>query len=1219
MKNEKLKDIVCLILISIILLFIFLFSMTPISVRADGTANDEEVASDYSFGNWSSIAAAALSTAYGAHNEKTAEETLQAAYGNVTAGAAGGLLAYTDKDNTKGIWGLFMAQLSLGSNTKEYKSLSGGGSSLIDKVGSGNIFSTYVITGAVLNDLGLDQTASAVETVGFMTKRGLIGSITLAAYILSQSVTLIFGFVIDVLKMLNPFGLFSKVNSAFLGSWNGLTKTAAGGSSIFEGAAGAGLSAVVSSLYVWIIDFAWIVLVILLAVIMFRFFILGDRQGFKSGVRKWITQALFIFCGIAVLGGTYTTILNALSLDNDQGNNAATKMVASTFCDFESWVMDGMKDISSANVKYKIAKGVITASDSTNTQEVCYQINKTIMPTLPGWSIGSAGSGTLVGDTVKEMRTGLNNNTASDMNAVRWCIDMLLRYQTGKKIYSSSYESLWKSVHWDESAASLTLAKFSECYLNSANTFNDGLMDSGAFKCASTFGTGGTGGWYMISGGASVAGSEITSPFRGGHGQTKSKSGNNGTTTKLNVDLSKDATSEGALKFGGFSAMSIYNYLNTTFDSTSLTVYSSTNSASNYVRDSHYSVNLVGKGMESTIFLITCLTLLITFTILGFVYGFGIIIANVTRGIRLVIAVPGAMLGSVQAIARVVSYTVIMIIEVVMNIVLYYLTTDMIFTVATQVISSFKSVTGSKIASILLTPSIGFITIIFLVWFTAKAVKLRKPIMKAIEEAGDNVVQKFILGVSAQAVSANPSVNSSSFAKGLGSGAGSSAASAGEHKGAKGVENFIPVYGAAKNADARYHAKKAKNEAEGNKMLADIGIVGGSSSAVTDEQNAKDYAAMKRKAKKDAIKAKMTGGLKTAVGTAEVAAGYMTGNIALGTQGAKKIGEGASDINNAQINEVNDIAAITNANVKAQGGQESIAAELAQSNNNEIEKFDVKKEAVQASGAVISAQTSSTDILQTADDKAIEQSVSKTISQDKMLVDGKTMDLKSDSIVSEESAIMKKGSKNLEAPNNKNRMMNSVSNIHDNVTENHLQSKRSIQSGSVNEMRSIAKTLNRVSNQVATNTHNVQMNEKTVISGGQSGNLGERALSHGKAQNQVVSDVVNVKHETKFNHISDQNQNGNYSGPKQIHGKSYTQNVQDSVNVSHNSVYEHHESGTANINGSVLVQNTVSNNHNQIVTDTVDVSHIIFEHDKPAEIHIKKSESIVEKSTDSNV
>lgn len=297
-------------------------------------------------------------------------------------------------------------------------------------------------------------------------------------------------------------------------------------------------------------------------------------------------------------------------------------------------------------------------------------------------------------------------------------------------------------------------------------------------------------------------------------------------------------------------ALAVYNYLNSTFNETTVRVYSSEKASSGHIRDYHYSVNLVGKGEQSFVYLLLCITMLLTYSVLGFVYAFGIIMSNMKRGMRLIVAVPGAMLGSLASVAKIISYTVLMIAELVLNIMLYMLTTDLIFSVASVITITFVN-TASSIFSTAFVSSGAFSTlvsilvIIFLIWFTVQAIKLRNPIIKSLEEMADNVVTKFITG---QTAGGN--------AQGSGGQGDSTAARGAQIAAMEPKRRFRTPVGRA--------AEKMKDTSKQEAFLGQM--FGGNGSAFKEDQAFRQRDIEKRAAKKHARREMLEAGKQLAVG-----------------------------------------------------------------------------------------------------------------------------------------------------------------------------------------------------------------------------------------------------------------------------------------------------------------------------------------------------------------
>jgi len=379
-------------------------------------------------------------------------------------------------------------------------------------------------------------------------------------------------------------------------------------------------------------------------------------------------------------------------------------------------------------IKVDTDKGHITANAGNSIQDICYAFNEKATTGLPSrFTTGSAANDVskLIGQIQNETRMPAGNIGSTDA----WVISLLQRYQSGKKIYASEYEQAWISKFWlKDNDADFNEKR--ENYVKNFATPQVLLQVDGSERAAF---------WNR----------EVPAGYiRGPIGRDA-----NGTGSSVINGINLNSRNMGSEVSNSLKlpALAVYNYLNSTFNETTVRVYSSEKASSGHIRDYHYSVNLVGKGEQSFVYLFLCITMLLTYSVLGFVYAFCIIMSNMKRGMRLIVAVPGAMLGSLASVAKIISYTVLMIAELVLNIMLYMLTTDLIFSVASVITTTFVN-TASSIFSTAFVSSGAFSTlvsilvIIFLIWFTVQTIKLRNPIIKSLEEMADNVVTKFITG-----------------------------------------------------------------------------------------------------------------------------------------------------------------------------------------------------------------------------------------------------------------------------------------------------------------------------------------------------------------------------------------------------------------------------------------------------------------------------------------
>lgn len=1150
---EKVHYCFCLMLVLGAVMFVTVDNAT-VTVNAsgsDGTTSAEDKLSDYSFYTLASATAAAFSSAM-ADTDDGPEETMKSCYKSLNTATGGGILAYCDAD-TKGLLGMFMNAISLSSATKSYSSLDGSSFNGEWTTNKCNPFAYYVCLGATLADLGIDSTGSAAETIGAFSGRMMTGSLVEIVFLLSQSVVLVFGVVVKCLKVINPFTFFQSCTIPGASNFEGILQGIAerNGSTGITSTIQENIGIFVSSFYEYLFTAGWTMLSISFVIMFIQVcfpmaFGKGPRGSFGI-IKTWLTKALFLFGGIAILGVTYTDTLNWLEDETSSGNGAAERVVASTFCDFEGWAYAGMPldDVDIDTIWYG---GTVTANSGNNVQLLCYQINQNCNSSLPVSSFENTYV-TSGADKVKDTITQVQNNSMnhggenSDEDAFSWVISVLDKYKSGAKITSSAYESAWKNAYWnvDTMTRAEALGRYFECYGTAAKI----KVDEGTVN-----------GFRYSAGGITFYDTNIPNPF-GARGITNSTGLSMDTAisaTPIDAEFTgwKDLRSKTKYKYTihysdlKLSAMSIYNYLNTSFGSSEMIVYSSAKSSSNYIRDSHYAVSLVGKGTNSAIILIMCITLLFCYTILGFAYGLGIIFTNVKRGFRLLIAIPGAMLGSLQAIAKVVSYTVLMIIEIVINVFLYCLTTEMLYTIAidfTSLIGKFSEDTLGEITVAIVQPLISIFIIIALWWFTIKCIQLRKPIIKSVEEMADNVISKFIVGAD-RGGSPRASANGQSganAASGVGTAAG---AAAGKAKSPASVGDAILHPGKA--SKARREAKKAKGEAKANMLLGQMGLAGGTSSAVQEEQALDAYQKAEKENKEQARKEKTQGAVKAVVGTAEVAAGAATGNAALAARGASNIAQGGLDMQNAETNAINNSAALANQTSQAIGGRGSVKAAQAPSNNVGIAKFDAVNEAK----GVVTTVVGGPEGLVGAGGSG--SGVASTVSNVKSLAGAyKATGGDTTALVNSVSSGDYAGAVKMVAGNQGVKTLLSGGSI--DVDTSSMSSSTSMSHSKTNTVQTVDSEVTQIAGNTTVNRMTGNGSDRTSFA---SSSSIKNASTHGVTSTQTETDTLNIQHQTVTTHQSIGLRNGggsaNGSQPSASRGNNYTQTVDDSYTINHN-------------------------------------------------------------------
>lgn len=1145
---EKVHYCFCLMLILGAVMYV---TVDNASIKSQAQTDSEDQLSDYSFYTLASATAAAFSTDLADTDHGGPEEAMKTYFVTLNPASGGGILAYCDSD-TKGLIGMFMNAVSLSSASKSYASLDGK-SFKNDWTSSGmSPFAHYVSLGATLTDLGIDSTGSAAETIGAFSGRMMTGSIVEIVFLLSQSVVLVFGVVVKCLKVLNPFTFFQSCTvpggTHFqtilqgIATRNGLTG--------FSSTVQSSISVFIASFYNYLFTAGWALLsvsfVIMIIKVCFPMTFGSGPRGSFGLMKTWLTKVMFLIGGIAILGVTYTDVLNWLDDQTNSGNGAAEKVIASTFCDFENWAYAGMP-LTGISISTNYSDGAITASASNNVQDLCYKINSSWNSTLPVTSLGNTYSGSGA-ENVKELVSQVQNNSNghgganSSEDAFSWVLSTLDRYKLGTKITSSAYESAWKNVYWslattDESKA---LQEYFKCF-GSANAINQADETSTSRYSDNSLG------W------AEISSFNIANPFGAGGNTTDTGNNKNNIPSTAspssaigpwwNLRYSRSYDTNVSYDGTVLSAMSIYNYLNTTFETSEMVVYSSSKSSSNYIRDSHYSISLVGKGSSSAIILIMCITLLLCYTVLGFAYGFGIVFTNIKRGFRLLIAVPGAMLGSLQAIAKVVSYTVLMIFEIVINVFLYCLTTEMLYTLATDFTQLIQNYTATLLGTTVVAvvqPLISIVIIIALWWFTIKCIQLRKPIIKSAEEAADNVISKFIIGADR---GGSTRANVSGAAGGSGGGGGTGL-SAGKAKPPTSIGDSI-LHPGQRNK-ARIEAKKAKGEAKANMLLGQMGIGSGTSSAVKEEEALDSYRKAEKENKKQARKEKAQGAAKAVVGAAEVAAGAATGNAALTARGASNMAQGSIDMQNAAINATNNSAALANQASQAIGGRRSEKAAQAPSNNVAIEKFDAVKEATGAASAAIGGVDGLAAAGGSGSEVASAMSNVKSLAGAYKATGGDTAAL-ANAVSSGDYA----GAVRMVAGNQGVKTLSSGGSL--NVDTSSVSTSASMSHSKMNSVQTVDSEVTQIAGKATVNRASGNGSDSVSVSA--SGGI-KNTSAHGITATQTVTDTLNVQQQTVTAHqsVGLRNSGGSVAGPQRssMSGNNYTQTVNDSYTVNHN-------------------------------------------------------------------
>lgn len=598
----------------------------------------------------------------------------------MTVGNAGAYVGYGDED--KGFSAYVMSNLTHGTSTSTYDAWLS-----VTDGSTGNEVYAYTRFGHVLEDAGLDE----VGSVSQMTARGFVGMIGTTCYLFAQMIPLMFGFALKLLSILNPFGFLGHMDS-FVGYWHDAFPTAP-----------AALNAVVDWVS-WFFDFirkiSWAGAVPLLIGVAFAQVLLL-RKKFSTTFGNVMKKIVFIAIGLPICAGLYTNVVDDMFLVMTH-NTAGSQVVAGSLLDFEAWVeksrlaIPAHVTIESApgdNVDTRDISGGKATDDMLNKLRVsAYSLNKTNhdgLADLPDVtsidSLHFAVSGNLwdgsipAGDDDKEAWQGLTSLT-EDTEVTRALSEMLWRYTTGSFYRASDFESEYKN--W------LSTERRDE--IGHAGSTSTGSSNQGTvYEMFDR--TNEVDDWMERPENANQSiwtGSPLDANTEDGrHMQWVNKDWNIYNGGSL---ISNTWATDSVMKFStsgnyGLSPQSMYNYLSTSFDDTSVMVYSNDKSISENSRQQHYAVNIIGSGGLGIAYSLNMIALLAILVIIAFVFSMSMVIRNVKQGFSMLGSVPFALLGVAKSVAQVIMYTLAMIMELVISAFMYLLVSDLLVLVAIAV------------------------------------------------------------------------------------------------------------------------------------------------------------------------------------------------------------------------------------------------------------------------------------------------------------------------------------------------------------------------------------------------------------------------------------------------------------------------------------------------------------------------------------------------------
>ena len=703
---------------------IAVFGLTMIGGSAYAGPNDK--AEKYDFYTLSSNVTAYFSDAAkpGEGEGLSADEGWTTIAGNASEG--GDLLGYGDNDISS--FSGWLASATTGaSNTVGYDSLkvSDNGSSSANSVYRGIL--DYAQYGSLLNALGLDSTSTGL---GLHFQNMAFGSIMALLYLLAGGIDTIFSAVIWLLETLNPFKFFfSAISASSAAMANGMT-------------GGQGVPTWMQSLDTWfsgwyqaLVNLSWTVLIPLFLFTFIISSLMWKKGNALSGLKKLVIRMLFLGVGVPLIGSMYTASLGVMKDATAGAGMGATRVVLSTFVDFENWAkVNRLAVPSDATLEWDDSKQAPTGASVNKLRQTTVAINRIANPgaftDVSG--IKPSDLGSISAESAKADVT--SNGGLKDLTFMA-TMNMLLRYTNAQSYQASDFDTAIKGRISQQASGGQETVK--NCATTWFNVQVDGSTKTDGKSCSTI----------------KASDNPVLKVQEGTGLQTNRPEGSGVVTfTTNNAQLAGDWVMLGDnFNNANLSALSMYNYLNTSFSKNSATVYSSAHSVSSATREYHNSVNLVGSAGVSWLYWTNSAVTLLCFIVLGLGYAFGMFTGAIKNSLHIITAVPFATLGSLAGIAKVLIYTFTMITEIIATMFVYRLVQEIIISIPGifegglehmfNSMGGFGTYLKNSGNVTLFTSIVSTVLLLILTW---KMLHFRGAFVKGLNEAVTKIIDKFL-------------------------------------------------------------------------------------------------------------------------------------------------------------------------------------------------------------------------------------------------------------------------------------------------------------------------------------------------------------------------------------------------------------------------------------------------------------------------------------------
>lgn len=616
----------------------------------------------------------------------------------LVAGNAGALLGYAEiLEDDKSIVGWLMNSYTSASATITYDQLMHvidiGSESIYDH-GLENPFFQYAGYGEVLTEMGLVKTVRpGFSSAGRFAFTGL----TLVVYLLANTAPFLFRGALMILTTLNPFKLFETV----------LNGTASADLGIISGVA-----EYVGSMYEAVQDFSIVFLMPLLLVVTVFSILVFRKTSVVKGFGRYGLRVFMLFAGLPLVGATYTGLIEDLDSKVSVGSEYADYLVLSSYVDFENWVkysrLAPPADSIIRNPRYGEDE-----SRSITDRALILEVNGTRANNERAEELKDRYSSTSdigeifkEGDAKTDVDTGeMEKEQKSSFSKV---YSLLNRHMFAAKYTSSDYDgevagqiqrirNADKSEENDEMIVKMYTLSASDnrTWKDKLNWFDDekDWMKPIHWN-GDKEGKGDDEGDYKTNSakGLFTAYNALNPMFQFGiYDFNIYNTGNlqyNYDNGYFSPDMPDVVTSKTAPigtdregTVGGLSPIAMYNFLNTTFSNTGLTVYSPVKTTTDISRDSYAAVTFGGSGVSSITKWVENFVVMLCLSVLSIAFGVMMVSVAIKNIPRILTGVFGTAFGSIAFITKLLISTVVLIIQVVGMIFLYSLSENIIMTI----------------------------------------------------------------------------------------------------------------------------------------------------------------------------------------------------------------------------------------------------------------------------------------------------------------------------------------------------------------------------------------------------------------------------------------------------------------------------------------------------------------------------------------------------------